>query len=168
MIGIIEKLAKPLETIHGWICTLAVFGLSFLGDGANLVVAALAVTVLDAVFGVWSSVKRGRFFESRRLRDTVVKLLIYFALQIATLILDKVMGIDLICVRVTTALIVVCEIWSMLASVTIIYPDFVVGKLLKKYLSGEIANKLALDKDDVSDILENKKKDDLADSEEIQ
>lgn len=155
---VMEKVVRPFETIGGWIATAFVFFLSFLGDGANLLLAVLAVTLIDAVFGVWSSLKRGRFFESRRLRDTAIKLLIYSGLQIATILLDKVVTTELLCMRATTALIVVCEIWSSLASVTIIYPNFVVGKLMKKYLTGEIANKLGIDKDDIDNILNKEEK----------
>lgn len=156
VIGILDKVIRPFETLYGWICTAFVFVVSFLGDGANLILAVLAVTLIDTAFGVWSSLKRGRFFESKRLRDSVVKLFVYSGLQIATILLDKVITTDLLCMRATTALIVVCEIWSILASVTIIYPNFAVGKLLKKYLTGEIANKLGVEKDEIDEILNQK------------
>lgn len=155
--SILEKVVKPMETLHGWIFSAIVFVLSFLGEGQYLLIAVVAVTLIDAFFGVWSSLKRGRFFESRRLRDSVVKLLVYSGLQLATIILDKVIATNLICMRATTALIIVCEILSILASIIIIYPKFALGKILKKYLAGEISNKLGIEKEEVDKMLDEQK-----------
>ena len=154
MVHTICKILKPLDSIWGWVCAFATFFLSFLGDGVNLLLAMLVLVLMDAVFGTWVSIAQGKGFESRRLRETAAKFLVYFGLQIAAIILDKVLTLDLVCMRATTALIVVCEMWSVLANVTIIYPKFILGKLLKKYLSSEMANKLCIDKDEVERIMD--------------
>ena len=142
MVHTICKILKPLDSIWGWVCAFATFFLSFLGDGVNLLLAMLVLVLMDAVFGTWVSIAQGKGF------------LVYFGLQIAAIILDKVLTLDLVCMRATTALIVVCEMWSVLANVTIIYPKFILGKLLKKYLSSEMANKLGIDKDEVERIMD--------------
>ena len=151
----IEKIFKPLETIYGWLASLSVFAVTFLGDGKNMIMAVITLVLMDAIFGVWVSIRQDKFFLSTLARDTVKKLSIYLSMQICVLILDKIIGNDVIvCMRVTTAMIVVCEIWSILASVLIIQPNFLVANLLKKYLTGEIAKKMDIDKKDVEKVLE--------------
>lgn len=157
MTSILLKTFKPFDSVWGWICTILTFCISFLGDGVNMLFAMLALVLIDAFFGTWVSIKKGRYFESRRLRETVAKLFVYFGLQIASFILDKVLTTDLICIRATTALVIVCEIWSIIANVTIIYPKFIIGKLLKKYLSAEIGNKLGIDQEEVQKMMEETK-----------
>lgn len=154
MINTVFKVLKPLDTIGGWICTFVTFFLSFLGEGVNLLIAMLILVMMDAIFGTWVSIAQGKGFESRRLRETTVKFLVYFGLQIAAVILDKVALFDLLCMRAITALIVVCETWSVLANITILHPNFILGKLLKKYLSSEMANKLGMDKEEVEQIMD--------------
>ena len=154
MVNTIFKILKPLDSVWGWVCALATFFISFLGDGVNLLLAMLVLVLMDAVFGTWVSIVQGKGFESRRLRETAAKFLVYFGLQIAAIILDKVLTTDLVCMRATTALIVVCETWSVLANITIIYPNFIIGKLLKKYLSSEMANKLGMEKEEVERIMD--------------
>ena len=46
-----------------------------------------------------------------------------------------------------------CELWSAMANMLIVKPDFPFISLLRKSLAGEIANKLNLGKDEVEDIL---------------
>lgn len=158
MVNYIEKILKPLENVCGWVFNALAFALTFVGDNGKLLLGAVAVVVvIDIVFGTWVSMKNGHYFESKRLRESATKLFVYFGLQLIAIILDKVIGDDiLICTRITTALIVVCELWSTLASVSIIYPDFPIGKLLKKYLVGEISKKLEIDEQTIISTLEEK------------
>jgi hypothetical protein len=158
MVNYIEKILKPLENVCGWVFNALAFALTFIGDNGKLLLGAVAVVVvIDIVFGTWVSLKNGHYFESKRLRESATKLFVYFGLQLIAIILDKVIGDDiLICTRITTALIVVCELWSTLASVSIIYPHFPIGNLLKKYLVGEISKKLEIDEQTIISTLEEK------------
>lgn len=55
------------------------------------------------------------------------------------------------------ACIILVEFWSSCASMLILYPNFLFLRLMKKWLTGEIASKLGIPEDEVEQMMEVKK-----------
>lgn len=156
MLNVFHKLIKPLDTICGWICAMMTYLLTLIGDGKELFCFVFVASVIDMLFGcVVSIYVKKRYFESGRLRDSIIKMLCYVSLIFIGLIIDKTLMLDNMWImRGFTAIILVTEVWSILTNITILKPDFLVGKLLKKFMIGEISKKLDMDEDKVMEVFD--------------
>jgi hypothetical protein len=69
---------------------------------------------------------------------------------------------------VIASILITSELWSILGHIGIAYPDWLVIKLLKRYLKGEMSKKLDIPEEELDNILykkkENAKKEDSADN----
>ena len=133
---ILIKLQMVLNHSWGWIISGMIFLLNFISP-VKYAFAAMGVAITaDLLFGMFSAKKQGKFFLSQSGRDTPAKVIVYFGFMA---------GCTLACV---------CELWSMLGSALIIWPNMMFPKLLKLQLKGEIESKLGknisnqLDKED--------------------
>lgn len=157
MIQIIEKLFSKLsailQTVQGWAVAVALFLAEyFFGSHATVVWLVVAVTMMDAVWGVAVSVRHGQFTLSELLRLTIAKVAVYGCALAVFIGLDKVTGTEL-STDVVGSAIILCEAWSMMGSMLIIYPHIPILQLLRKALTGEIANKLRITPDEVEEAL---------------
>lgn len=153
MIQVIEKtltkLTVILQTLQGWAIAVGVLLAEyFFADHGTVVWLVLAVTLLDAVWGIAVSVTHGQFTLSELMRLTVAKIAVYGCALAVFIGLDKVTGVEL-GTDVVGSAVILCEGWSMSASMLILFPHIPVLQLLKKALTGEIANKLRVDVEDV-------------------
>lgn len=157
MIQIIEKLFSKLtvilQTVQGWAVAASIFVAEyFFADHATVVWLVVAVTLMDAVWGVAVSVRHGQFTLSELLRLTIAKVAVYGCALAVFIGLDKVTGTEL-STDVVGSAIILCEAWSMMGSMLIIYPRVPILQLLRKALTGEIANKLRISPEDVEEAL---------------
>lgn len=163
MIQIIEKLFSKLtailQTVQGWAVAAGIFVAEyFFADHATVVWLVVAVTLMDAVWGVAVSVRHGQFTLSELLRLTIAKVAVYGCALAVFIGLDKVTGTEL-STDVVGSAIILCEAWSMMGSMLIIYPRVPILQLLRKALTGEIANKLRITPEEVEDALNSRKDD---------
>lgn len=170
MIQIIEKLFSKLtvilQTVQGWAVAVALFLAEyFFGSHATVVWLVVAVTMMDAVWGVAVSVRHGQFTLSELLRLTIAKVAVYGCALAVFIGLDKVTGTEL-STDVVGSAIILCEAWSMMGSMLIIYPHIPILQLLRKALTGEIANKLRITPEEVEEALNLKKDDKKAEKEQ--
>ena len=111
--------------------------------------------VLDAVWGIAASLVQKRFALSELARDTIAKLAVYGTAVFVFILIDKLTGLSgglttsIICVG-----IILVEMWSMSASMLICFPHMPFLKILKKALAGEIASKLNVKPEDVTEALD--------------
>lgn len=149
------KLLSILHTVQGWV----VAGLLFLADfvaGHELAVGLVVfVTLMDAVWGITVSIKKKKFALSELARLTIGKLAVYGCAMLVFIGLDRMVGLTL-SASIIGAAITLVELWSASASMLILFPNFLFLKLLKKALTGEIADKLNIPEDMVADVLNGK------------
>ena len=120
----------------------------------------VGAVVMDAVWGIASSLKQKRFTTSELARDSFAKLAVYGSVIMIFIFIDKLIGVSN---GLTTSVICICiilvELWSTAASMLICFPSMPFLQLLKKALVGEIASKLNVKAEDVENALDqlNKK-----------
>lgn len=162
----ISKLSVILQTVQGWAIAASIFLAEyFFATHATVVWLVLTVTLLDAVWGIAVSVSHGQFTLSELMRLTVSKVAVYGCALAVFIGLDKVTGTELSTDIVGSA-IILCEGWSMLGSMLIIYPHIPILQLLRKALTGEIANKLRITPEEVEEALSAKKDEKKAKTEQ--
>ena len=162
MLNIIEKifikLGTILQTVQGWAVAAGIFLAEyFFGDHGIVVWLVLTATLLDAVWGIAVSISHGQFTLSELMRLTVAKIAVYGCALAVFIGLDKVTGTEL-STDIVGGAIILCESWSMCASMLIIFPHIAILQLLKKALTGEIATKLRIEPDEVEKVLNEKDK----------
>ena len=157
IVKIITKLSAILQTVQGWAVAAGIFVAEyFFADHATVVWLVLTATLLDAVWGIAVSISHGQFTLSELMRLTVAKIAVYGCALAVFIGLDKVTGTEL-STDIVGGAIILCESWSMCASMLIIFPQIAILQLLRKALTGEIANKLRITPEEVEDILAGEK-----------
>lgn len=157
MIQVVEKLLLKLgailQTLQGWVIALGlVLGEYFFASHATVVWLVLAVTLMDAAWGIAVSVSHGQFTLSELMRLTVAKIAVYGCALAVFIGLDKIAETEL-CTDIVGGAIILCEGWSMSASMLILFPHIPVLHLIKRALAGEIATKLRTTPEEVESAL---------------
>lgn len=147
---IINLLERAFSTFYAWILTaLVTFTNIVLPEKFSFLVVLTAI-VADAIWGIAVAVKFKKYTLSKLLRVTFFKISSYgFCLYIVLLIEMLAHDTNLIGVKLVAAIAGACELWSMSASMLIIYPDFPFLKLFRRQLKGEIASKTGKNVDDI-------------------
>jgi len=144
-----------LNNLLGWVYLLVLFLIDYFAGHAFIVCLAMAVTLMDAVWGIAVSIRQGQFALSELARLTIAKLAVYGCALSVFVGLDKVTD-SVVTGSVVGAAIVLVEFWSCCASMLILFPHILFLRLMKKALTGEIASKLHISEDDVVNVLEGR------------
>lgn len=151
-----DKLCAILHTAWGWVLGGLIFITNYLMDyfvGHEFtVMLVVAVTLMDALWGIAVSLRAGRFTLSELARLTIAKLAVYGCALYVFAGLDR-MGDTVITTTLVGSAIVLVEFWSSCGSMLILFPNFLFLKLLRKALTGEIASKLHVSEDEVDSVL---------------
>ena len=156
---LIDKLLHILQHPTGWVLGIGIAIGNYFSAHSFIVFLVVAVTLIDAVWGIAVSIHQGRFTLSELARLTIAKLAVYGCAIFVFVGLDKVMSTTLSTSLVAAAIVLV-EFWSSCASMLILYPNFLFLRLMKKALTGEIASKLRVNEEDVENILNGEKNED--------
>jgi hypothetical protein len=151
---LLHKLYTILQTGWGWLVGAAIFLMDYFAGHSFIVFLVVAVTLMDACWGIAVSVKQGRFTLSELARLTIAKIAVYGCALFVFVGLDKMADTILTTALIGSAIVLV-EFWSSCGSMLILFPNFLFLRLLKKALKGEIASKLHISEDDVDKVLEN-------------
>lgn len=147
-----SKLAAILSTLQGWFVAVCLLIVDYIGGNAFAVSLAVAATIMDAVWGIAVSIKRGSFAKSELARLTLGKAAVYGCIIFVFIGIDKAINMsittDIMCVAITLV-----ELFSSAGSMLILFPNFVFLKLFRKALTGEIASKLNIEPEDVEKVL---------------
>lgn len=152
----LTRIPQVLSTGWGWVTFASLSVLDYIAGHSFVVFLVLAATLIDAVWGIAVSLKKGEFTKSELARLTIAKLAVYGCVMFVFIGLDKFIN-STITASIIGAAIVLVEFWSSCASMLILYPNFLFLRLLKKALTGEIASKLGIPEDEVKEVLEGKK-----------
>lgn len=166
---VFERLENILQTFQGWITALCILFLNYISGHEFTVGLVMAVTLMDAAWGIAVSIKRGRFALSELARLTVNKFAVYGCAILTLIGIDKVIEME-ITTPTIAAVITLVELWSACGSMLIINPQMPFLRLLKKALTGEIAAKLHIEPSEVEEVLkrENKSVKDKVAEEQVQ
>lgn len=153
------RLAEILSTVWGWLLFAAMVLADYVSGYGMMVDIAVTAVVMDAVWGIASSLKQGNFALSELARDTLAKLAVYGCAVLSFIGIDRMLGVDSgLTTSIICSCIVLVELWSASASMLICFPHMPFLQLLKKALVGEIARKLNIEPEDVEETLNKIKK----------
>lgn len=147
-----ERLIAILATAWGWAVASALAIMDYFAGHVFVLFLVVAVTVMDAVWGIILSHRLGYFTLSELARQTVAKLAVYGCALFVFVGLDKFADTT-VGASVVGAVITLVEFWSSCAIMLCLFPYIPVLKLLKKALTGEIASKLHIPEDEVDSVL---------------
>lgn len=153
----IDRLTQILQTPWGWALGIGLALGNYFAAHSFIVFLVVAVTLIDAAWGIAVSISRGQFTLSELARLTIAKLAVYGCAVFVFVGLDKFMDSTLATSLVAASIILV-EFWSSCASMLILFPNFLFLRLMKKALVGEIASKLKMSEEEVLTILEEERK----------
>lgn len=128
---ILDKLQSILHTLAGWVVAILLFLADYIVGHELAVGLVVAVTLMDAVWGITVSIKKKRFALSELARLTIGKLAVYGCALLTFIGLDKMIGMVL-SASIVSAAICLVELWSASASMLILFPNFFFLKLFKK------------------------------------
>ena len=147
-----SKLLSILQTIWGWVMASFLFLIDYFSGHRFVVFLVVAVTIIDAVWGIAVSFRLGKFTLSELARLTIAKFAVYGCAMFVFVGLDKIAD-TVLSAAVVGSLIILVEFWSSSASMLIMFPNMPFLRLMKKALTGEIAAKLHVDPHEVESIL---------------
>ena len=149
---LIQKLCAILQTGWGWIVGAAIFAMDYFAGHSFIVFLVVAVTLMDAFWGIAVSIRQGRFTLSELARLTIAKVAVYGCALFVFVGLDKIVDTVLTTALIGSAIVLV-EFWSSCGSMLILFPNFLFLRLLKKALKGEIASKLHISEEEVDKVI---------------
>lgn len=149
---IFERLEAILATLQGCVVGIGLLALNYIAGNELAVGLVVGITVMDAIWGIAVSIKRGKFALSELARLTVAKFAVYGCAMLTFIGIDKMIDMTLTTSAIATVIVLV-EFWSSCGNMLIIYPEMPALKLLKKALIGEIASKLNITPEEVEGVL---------------
>ena len=147
-----ERISAILHTVQGWIAALVLLIADYIAGHEFAVGLVVAITIMDAVWGIAVSIKRGKFALSELARLTVAKFAVYGCAMLTFIGIDRIIDADITTAAIATVITLV-EFWSTCGSMLILYPNLPALRLLKKALIGEIASKLHIPEEEVEKVL---------------
>lgn len=158
-----QKVVEMLQTPAGWLVGLFLFVADAVTGGGLIVYLVVIATAVDLVCGIAVAIKRKNFARSELMRLTVEKFLVYGAVMLVFLCVDKAIEEETTLEFALTSglvgvVIAMTETWSFLASLLILFPKNPFLRLFQKALIGEIARKLQCEEDAVEAILKDARK----------
>ena len=156
------KISEVLTTTWGKFIAALIFCGSFLGDRLPLLWYIAAAILIDALWGISTAIKAKRFIFSKFITKSAIKIFAYVSIYGVVALVEKgyTDGEFMVTSSIIASILITSELWSILGHIGIAYPDFLVVKLLRRYLKGEMAKKLGIPEDELDKILY--KKDDKA------
>lgn len=155
----LTKLIDALSTSWGWLIGAIMLVVNLVVGYEAMVSFVVLAVVIDAFWGIASSLKQHKFTLSELGRNSLGKLAVYGTSMLLFIIIDKLLGINnglptnVICVS-----IILVEVWSTSASMLICFPNMPFLQLMKRALTGEIASKLNVPPSEVEEVLKALKK----------
>lgn len=157
-----QKCGELLQYPISWLTAFILFIAEVFAGSQFLVFMVVAVTIMDACWGIAVSIKRGKFTLSELMRQTVVKILVYGCALLIFLALDKFIaretGLTMeLSSGLIGVLIVLTEGWSSAASALILFPNVPFLRFMQKALTGEISRKLGISEEEVEATMKKKR-----------
>ena len=155
------KLMEVLSTFGGWLLTILLAIINFMGGYKMALIAVLVCIILDAIWGITAAIKRGSYARSELMRDTLSKAGAYGSGLLMFMLIEALIGAGWTYGTDTLAAVIcITELWSMSANILIVNPRVPFFRMLNKALTGEIARKLGISEDEVKETFDEMAKED--------
>lgn len=152
--GIPMKIAAVLCNFWSGMLSVFVFIGAFLGDKLPLLAYISVAIVIDALWGISTARRAGRFIFSTLIKKSAVKIAAYASLYALVALIDKSCGDTFMITSTAMAsILIVSEMWSILGHIAIAKPNLIAVKILRKHLRGEMARKLGTTEDEIDKII---------------
>ncbi len=149
-LGWVKTIVNMVTTVPGVMVSIITFFLNLIIGNEMAFYAAFVAIFFDLFWGSVAAIKRKKFILSCMLTKTFTKLFLYVSVFIMVLFLEKGLNDDwYLGTRLVCTFAAGCELWSTMANMLIVKPDFPFISLLRKSLTGEIAEKMKLSKEEV-------------------
>lgn len=148
------RLAKPIALLTNSasvqiMTALGAVGAFFAPQAFSFTVVFVAI-VLDAIFGVMVSIKKGGFILSKLGRVTLFKLFSYGSALTMVMFAEHLLhDTNLVGIKIVAAWALACEFWSMSASILVLWPEAYFFRIMRVHLRGEMRAKIGDDLDDI-------------------
>lgn len=150
----LKTISNMLTTFTGLLINAIMIIINMIAGNELVFYSAFAAIFFDLLWGTIAAIKRKKFILTTLLTKTLTKLFIYSSVFIMIMLIEKGLNDSwFIATRVVCAFAAGCELWSAMANILIVKPNFPFIHIFRKYLAGEIAEKLKLDKKEVEDEL---------------
>jgi hypothetical protein len=143
LIHFCDKLLSALSSVQGALTAAGLVILNCIVPHKVVITFVVVVVVLDLIWGIAASIKKGQFTTSELGRDTISKFAVYGTAILTFCFLDRILGENFtLSTAVISAIIMLVELWSSFANALICFPRMPFLRLMLPVLEGEIANKL--------------------------
>ena len=155
-----QKIYEVLSNWAGVLLSSLVFCGTFLGARLPLLAYIAVAVTIDGIWGVVTAKKAGRFIFSRLLAKSAVKIAAYSSIYALVALIEKgFVGSEFtFSSSVIAAILIASELWSTLGHISISNPDWLVTKILRMYLKGEMAKKLGINEEELDKVLKSSDK----------
>lgn len=160
----VAKITSLYSNAYAWVGTFGTFLLTFFGDTASYVGYIAVACFLDLICGLIRSFKaEHKGVVSSRLVNFVSKCAVYFLLFLSFVLIDKTITDaeqgSMWLTRAYTAIIIFSEVISMLANLSVSFPNFKAFALVNMLIKSEVADKLNIEKSEIDKVFSNKNND---------
>lgn len=155
--GMISKIISLVSVAWGWALMGMATVLNFFMPAKEMFHVLFLLLIIDTIVGLMASRKNKQAFTSDKMRSSFYKLLVYLIVLCLVFIVETVLVFDLT-VKLLFGVAYAIELVSIAANLLILRPNMPFLRLISGALIGEIASKMNMGKDEVEDILDNKKK----------
>ncbi len=146
------KVLALLGTCWGWLTAIFLSLIAFFISLKILYITLFVIVMIDFLLGLWIHRKN---LQSNKMRETLFKLLLYYTLISLLYTVESVIGVAIL-YKVVFAIASLVELYSICANSLVIYPNIPFLKLFKKLLTVEISKKIEMEKEEITNILDNK------------
>lgn len=137
---------KMAQELYGWLVGVFSMVLAFFASEKYAFLCVLVAVLVDAWFGIVRSIRTGGFVLSKLGQQTMFKITAYGAALVMVFMIERLAHDGgALGVKAAAAIAMACELWSISASVLIVWPDATFFRIFRKHLRGEIAAKLGED-----------------------
>jgi hypothetical protein len=154
LMNTISRIPLVFNNVFGWLLAVVTGFVAWLGDEGTSLLIVLVAIGWDLIWGVAAAVKNKKFILSHLLRETFYKVLVYIGSLLIILVCERSLNDSWGVLTRVVAVIAACiELFSAAGNILIIKPNFAFVRLFKKYLIGEIAEKLNIGTDEAETII---------------
>ena len=143
------------DNLPAWTISAIMFILGALGNVGYSMLIMVVLSGVDMLLGIGSSLKNGIGIQSRRLRDTPIKVFVYVLVVLCMFmfdcLIDNLTGITTkYLALISCCVFAAVEIWSIIGNITRGFPSVGAIPLIKRMFASEVNKKLSVSVDDLS------------------
>jgi hypothetical protein len=150
-----QKIYELMSNWLGALLSAMVYCGLFLGSRLPLLAYIAKAVTIDGIWGIATARKAKKFIFSKLLAKSAIKIAAYSSVYGLVALIEKgFVGTDFtFSSSIIAAILIASELWSTLGHIAIANPDWLVVKILRLYLKGEMAKKLGIPESKLDEVL---------------